>query len=375
MFLFTTNNAPLCAHDAGSRISDGGRLAISAYNTTSNPGGQFRRGDGQLKLGTVPATFFVSLNILTAVSTQFDGMETANNWDSSSHICAYLELDSASTFPLEIFLRAVHDRAIDAMCSATVDEANRTLDIAELFGGTDSHQGPRAHRSNLLLALKDLCLQFNHTWGLICIDKLLRIKSDPHLPRAISSYPPVLAKSYRQLSATIFLGRDIRPSEYLSAGYSPAFLYRYGKPTEYWTDFYRLMATPTEYGLGPNINSLHKLKKMHFLSFAKAVDHKLKQKAVKLFDEVKEKGDDFHRVERIRVRMQQDLRHVLRQRFYAIMKAERYWKEKAGVYGGQDCDIQKKANGYDEPDGEMELAVPEFGEQDLNMEFLRKLMD
>ena len=45
------------------------------------------------------------------------------------------------------------------------------------------------------------------------------------------------------------------------------------------------------------------------------------------------------------------------------------------MYGGAESEILKKGDGYDEPDGEMELALPELGEGDLDMKVVRELID
>ncbi|KAL2075345.1 hypothetical protein VTL71DRAFT_288 [Oculimacula yallundae] len=188
--------------------------------------------------------------------------------------------------------------------------------------------------------------------------------------------------------------REIKPSQYQSAGYSANFKSHYGIPTQYWTDFYRLMSTATEYGVSPRPDNLRRFIAMRFLLFTKSVDNTLKQKgrsdspvwrdamealwaktAVRLFDEeVKEMGDEVSGSERTRRRMQLDLRHVLRQRFFPSGKVEKYWTEKAEKYGGSDYDILKKENSHAEPDGEMDLAVPEKGEEDMDVDFLGKLL-
>lgn len=128
--LIQGSDMPLRAHDGEVRISGEGRLTIIVCSRSSTSRDQIRRGSAQLTLGPVVAAFVVSSNILTAASTEFHDMCFANNWDFSTHVCAYLELDPQYMFPVEIFLRAIHDRPVDIMYSATADEASRTLEIA-----------------------------------------------------------------------------------------------------------------------------------------------------------------------------------------------------------------------------------------------------
>ncbi|KAG4442664.1 hypothetical protein IFR05_001849 [Cadophora sp. M221] len=195
-----------------------------------------------------------------------------------------------------------------------------------------------------------LCEQFNHTIGAHIVQMKLTSK---HLPASVAHYPPILTPSLRQHSEIIFLKRNVKPSEYVSGGFSRTFQYKYGKPMEYWSDFYALMTTKDTSQLTPQTKNKNfaycvddKVTKLNLATmWREDMEVAWAQKALCLYkDEVLRLGDTFTSNPYVREGLQCQLKKasaeygiiadVDTQRFHPMLRVEKYWAKKGeGIDG------------------------------------------
>ncbi|KAL5329223.1 hypothetical protein ACEPPN_002733 [Leptodophora sp. 'Broadleaf-Isolate-01'] len=233
-------------------LDESGSLIVRIYTPTPNTSGsrtvRFLRADCVWTDGVVVAQFQVSARAMTENSGVFKAAFENNDWLACDN--SYIDMESSDASPVEIVLRAFHEVYTDEMLYATRTEAEQVLNTLTAFN---------APKSKLKywffhwLTSKDM-RQFNGDDG-----PSMKLTSQ-HLPKSIANYPPIVTPSFRQLSEIIFLKRDVKPSEYVSGGFSKIFQYAYGKPMEYWSDFYALMTTKDISHLTPQTKDKNKDK-------------------------------------------------------------------------------------------------------------------
>lgn len=185
-------------------------------------------------------------------------------------------------------MRVLHERLIPASYNVTARDIWASIETGSIYEFDLGILKPwfmewlaargrlsKLEKSTLQQLLK-LAEKFGHTHGTFCIQKSLDADNVFHTP--ITDYPPVMDASFRQESAAIFYHRFVYPWDYRSLSFSSQFQEIFGKPTTYYTDFLRLMTTPSDEQLTPSMTSFHELDEPgKFLFFCKSVDNKVKQ--------------------------------------------------------------------------------------------------
>ncbi len=91
-------------------------------------------------------------------------------------------------------------------------------------------------------------------------------------------FPPVLAPTDKQSGILVFDGKLAR-WDYGTIGFSPRFAALYGRPTKYYSDFYRFMRTEFDDAIAPRYNKFsfkRLIEEQNFVHFIKAVQNTAK---------------------------------------------------------------------------------------------------
>lgn len=394
-------------------IGQSGCLGIRIYDT-SRTHVQFRRCDGSFLPGDILGAFVVSAKILFFSSAHINKVYTDNGWEEETRVFADIEFGSRKS--AEILLNALHNIYNEEVYSADLAEAQGAFKLAQILGINQAKlkywffmwltkQNVHHLDEDVLQGCLELCNYINHPVGAACLGML--VKNDETVHISILSFPPILAKSFRQHSAVILFKRIVNPHEYESLGYSPAFQHEFGDgPVEYYSDFKRLMTTPFRKDHSPNVKCWEDLCNTQFLNFAKAVDDKQRrfyshlgpvwrdemeagwaQKVIDTYcNDVVSSTQISRPAERKEFHLQlcANLRKVgrlytifknvllrLMQRFHPAKKVHRYWTTKMAEYGGTMADIKRKKNGCDEKPEHMQWAqAATQPEMELDVDFV-----
>ncbi|PVH89947.1 hypothetical protein DL98DRAFT_647619 [Cadophora sp. DSE1049] len=381
-----TKEPPLIIVDPKGDLDLWFHIAPESYSSTSFTSSE----DEEDEIETI-FTIRVSRKILVTNSMHFaEILDPNSGWKPS--VTTNLDLVDSTITMVELWMRSLHEKLIPASYNVTVKyiwvaiETGRVyeFDLGILKPWFMEWLTARGRLSQLddstLQQLLKLAQKFDHTLGAFCIKKSLDRDNEFHTP--ITDYPPIMEASFRQESADIFYHRFIHSWEFKSLGFSSKFQDIFGKPTIYYTDFLRLMTTPSDEQLTPSMKSFYELDEPgKFLFFCKSVDNKVKQwfltkstvwrpameamwtkRAVLLFrKELRYMGNYSTPLRRHRLRLR--LNSILSRRLFPFEDIEAYWQLKTLAHPGEENDIVRKEDRCDEAAEEM--AEEEFEDEDV----------
>lgn len=274
---------------------------------------------------------------------------------------------------LEIWFRILHNTLDENhYLGFTIDEVQRLTDLANLYSFKINRmsvrfafwlgqQDLRSATSAILNQLGQMCQTYSHQIGAECISHLL--SSNSTVPEAFSLFPPIPAMSMRQISQELLGFATIATEDYSTWAFSSRFLDTYGKVTECYSDFYRLVTTPFDRGIVPTIEKWKSLdvRDSRFLHFCKSLDESA---AARGHAPVGRKEMEaswaclaLSVFETSYPENQGRLRHEFRMRFHPERKLEQYWSEKAETLGWAAADVARMGDHCDE--AEHEIAEPD----------------
>ncbi|KAL2075334.1 hypothetical protein VTL71DRAFT_277 [Oculimacula yallundae] len=197
---------------------------------------------------------------------------------------------------------------------------------------------------------------------------------DPAISKAFKCYPPVPVMSTRQNSILIFFQRSVPVEEYERWGFSITFQSIYGDPMEYYSDFYRLMTTPFDHRLLPNLKGFESLgdkETSRYLWFCGMCDNMTRNQNLPMMNRRQMEAAwvwvAFDLYEKDDTAVDAQLKKVVSRRFHPKAKVEEYWEDKRAKLGWTTSEIEVLDDGCEEDPKHEEIAE-EDPEQDDDLD-------